>query len=57
MLAIDVDGFHYNKEGTRQTEWDRMKNVIFTKYDILLLRLPTNGSGEIQKIKEQLLQT
>ncbi len=57
VLAVEVDGFHYHEEGTRQAERDRMKDEIFTKYKIPLLRLPTNGSGEIQKIKEQLLQS
>ena len=56
VLAIEVDGFHYHKEGTRQAERDRMKDEIFAKYEMPLLRLPTNGSGEIQKIKTQLLQ-
>lgn len=54
VLAIEVDGFHYHKDGTRQSERDRMKNEILAKYGISLLRLPTNGSGEIQKIKEKL---
>lgn len=52
VLAIEVDGFHYHKEGTRQAERDQMKGEIFAKYEIPLLRLPTNGSGEIQKIKD-----
>ena len=54
VLAVEVDGFHFHKEGTRQAERDRMKGEIFAKYDIPLLRLPTNGSGEIQKIKDVL---
>ena len=54
VLAIEVDGFHYHKEGTRQAERDRMKDEIFAKYEIPLLRLPTNGSGEIQKIRGRL---
>ena len=57
VLAIEVDGFHYHKEGTRQAERDRMKDTIFAKYEIPLLRLPTNGSGEIEKIKGFLLST
>lgn len=56
VLAVEVDGFHYHKEGTQQAERDQLKNSIFAKYEIPLLRLPTNGSGEIQKIKAQLLQ-
>lgn len=54
VLAIEVDGFHYHKEGTRQAERDRMKKDIFAKYGIPLLRLPTNGSEEIRKIKDAL---
>lgn len=54
MLAIEVDGFHYHKEGTRQAERDQMKDEIFAKYAIPLLRLPTNGSEEIKKIKNTL---
>ena len=54
VLAIEVDGFHYHKEGTRQAERDHMKDEIFAKYGIPLLRLPTNGSGEMQKIKAML---
>lgn len=57
VLAIEVDGFHYHKEGTRQAERDRIKDEIFAKYGIPLLRLPTNGSGEIQKIKDILSPT
>lgn len=57
VLAIEVDGFHYHQEGTRQAERDQLKNEIFAKYEIPLLRLPTNGSGEIQKIKDQLLRS
>lgn len=57
VLAIEVDGFRYHKEDTRQAERDRMKGEIFAKYGIPLLRLPTNGSGEIQKIKDRLCST
>ena len=56
VLAIEVDGFHDHKQGTRQAERDRMKDDIFAKYAIPLLRLPTNGSGEIQKIKNILIR-
>ena len=53
-LAIEVDGFHYHKEGTQQAQRDRMKNSILEKYCIPLLRLPTNGSREIEKVREKL---
>lgn len=54
VLAVEVDGFHFHKEGTRQAERDRMKDAILAKYGIPLLRLPTNGSGEIEKIKSRI---
>ena len=57
VLAIEVDGFHCHKEGTRQAERDRMKDEIFNKYGIPLLRFPTNGIGEMKKIKECLCPT
>ena len=57
VLAIEVDGFHFHKDGTKQAQRDRLKDSIFEKYGIPLLRLPTNGSGEIERIKEKLLQT
>ncbi len=52
VLAIEVDGFNFHKEGTRQAERDKRKDFIFQKYGIPLLRLATNGSGEIERIRE-----
>ena len=54
VLALEVDGFHYHKEGTRQSERDRMKDEVFAKYDSPLLRFATNGSDEIREIKDRL---
>ena len=51
VLAIEVDGFCFHKDGTKQAQRDRMKDSIFEKYGIPLLRLPTNGSGEIEKVR------
>lgn len=51
VLAIEVDGFHYHKNGTIQAERDKLKDSIFRKYQIPLLRFPTNGSGELDKIE------
>lgn len=51
ILAIEVDGFHYHKAGTVQAQRDTLKDSIFSKYQIPLLRFPTNGSNEIQKIE------
>lgn len=55
VLAIEVDGVKYHKEGTRQHQRDLLKNRILEKYGIPLLRLPTNGSGEMEKVKAALL--
>ena len=54
ILAIEVDGFHYHKPGTPQYENDRMKDHILELYGIPLLRFPTNGSGETEKVKQAL---
>ncbi|MCH3917612.1 MAG: AAA domain-containing protein [Spirochaetia bacterium] len=52
VFAIEVDGFHYHKDGTRQKKRDRMKDHIFELYHIPLLRFPTIGSGEKEKIEQ-----
>ncbi len=52
ISAIEVDGFNYHKEGTMQAERDKLKNSIFEKYQIPLLRFATNGSEEIEKIRD-----
>lgn len=54
VLAIEVDGFHYHKPDTRQYERDLMKDRILALYGIPLLRFPTNGSKEIEQIKQAL---
>jgi len=56
VLAIEVDGFHYHKQGTRQHERDKMKNRILEIYNIPLLRFPTNGSEECIKIEQFLTE-
>ncbi len=55
VLAIQVDGVNFHREGTRQHERDLMKNKILEKYGIRLLRLPTNGSGEMKTVKALLI--
>ncbi len=52
VLAVEVDGFHYHKKGTRQYERDMTKNHILELYRIPLLRLSTNGSKEQEKIEQ-----
>lgn len=54
VLAIEVDGFNFHKKGTDQAKRDELKNRILYKYAIPLFRFPTNGSGEIEKIRNAL---
>ena len=54
ILAIEVDGYKYHKEGTKQHSRDSMKNKILEKYNIPLVRLKTNGSREKEVICEEL---
>ena len=53
FLAIEVDGYEYHKEWTKQAERDQLKDEILQKYGIPLLRFKTNGSNE----KEILIKT
>lgn len=52
VLAIEVDGYDYHKEGTEQAQRDKKKNRILELYNIPLMRFATNGSGEKERIIE-----
>ena len=54
VLAIEVDGYEYHKEGRKQASRDLLKNHIMELYEIPLLRFKTNGSGERERIIEML---
>lgn len=54
VLAVEVDGFRYHKKGTPQAERDQKKDHILELYHIPLLRFPTNGSGEREKLRRAL---
>lgn len=53
VLAIEIDGFAFHKEAKQQKR-DGLKNSIFEKYEIPLIRLATNASNEQEKIKKAL---
>lgn len=53
-FVIEVDGFEFHENNPAQKRKDQLKNCILKKYNIPLLRLPTNGSGEQEKIKQYL---
>lgn len=54
VLAVEVDGYRYHKNGTKQYENDILKNGILEKYHIPMVRLKTNGSEEEKIIREML---
>jgi len=54
-FAIEVDGFHFHKNGSRQKQRDLMKDHIFELYNIPLLRFATTGSGERKAIEKMIL--
>lgn len=54
FLAIEVDGYYYHKDGTKQQKRDKLKDRILKKYEIPLIRFSTVGSGEKEKIEEKI---
>jgi len=54
VLAVEVDGYKYHKNGTKQYKRDLMKNDILDKYNIPWVRLATNGSREETIIRKKL---
>ncbi|MCE5222134.1 MAG: DUF2726 domain-containing protein [Clostridium sp.] len=56
ILVVEVDGYAFHANNPKQLERDRMKDGILKKYNIPILRLATNGSGEEEKLKDKLVQ-
>lgn len=54
LLAIEVDGYFYHKEGTKQQERDKIKERILEKYGIPLIRLSTIGSNEEKIVEDKI---
>jgi len=50
VLAIEVDGYEFHKDGTKQAERDQLKESILNKFDFPLLRFKTNESNEREKL-------
>jgi len=51
LLAIEVDGFAFHENNPRQRARDALKDEILAAYQMPLLRLPTTGSREHQRIR------
>lgn len=54
VLAIEVDGFEYHKQGSKQAKRDRYKDQILKKYNLPILRFKTNESNEKQRLTQKL---
>jgi hypothetical protein len=54
LLAIEVDGFAFHENNPAQLKRDALKNEIFRIHQMPLLRLPTTGSGEEERIRQAL---
>lgn len=54
VLAVEVDGYEFHKDGTTQRNRDVMKDGILEKYEIPLIRFNTTGSSEREKLKTKL---
>ncbi|UMP03408.1 AAA domain-containing protein [Amycolatopsis sp. EV170708-02-1] len=54
LLPIEVDGFAFHENKPAQLARDALKNEILRVHDLPLLRLPTTGSGEQQRILDAL---
>ncbi|WP_020389697.1 AAA domain-containing protein [Kribbella catacumbae] len=52
LLAIEVDGFAFHEDNPRQRARDLLKDQIFQTSRMPLLRLPTTGSGEEQRLRD-----
>ena len=54
VLAVEVDGYTYHDKNARQQERDEIKDTVFEKYNIPLIRFNTTGSGEKEKLINKL---
>lgn len=56
VIAIEVDGYKFHQEGTKQSIRDNMKNEVLRKYNIPMVRFGTNGSQEKEILESKLIQ-
>lgn len=54
VLVVEVDGYAYHSNNSKQLQRDRMKDSILNKYSIPILRINTNESGEEIRLKQKL---
>jgi hypothetical protein len=56
ILVIEVDGVKYHEKEFKQLERDKLKDSCLEKSSIKILRLKTNESNELTRIKGMLMQ-
>jgi superfamily I DNA and/or RNA helicase len=56
VLVVEVDGYKYHAKNPRQLERDQLKDGIFAKYGIPIIRLGTNESGEESRLRGKLIE-
>ncbi len=54
VLAVEVDGYTFHREGSRQAERDVLKDAVLAKCGLPILRLSTIGSDEQNRISKKL---
>lgn len=57
VMAIELDGTNFHKEGSQQSTRDVKKDGIFEKCGIKLLRIRTDESGEYNRITQTLQES
>lgn len=56
ILIIEVDGYAFHRQESKQSKRDQIKDSILKKYNLPILRLSTTGSSEGLRVEEVLKQ-
>lgn len=56
VLVVEVDGYAYHANNPKQLQRDKMKDDILMKYNIPIIRIKTNESGEERKLRRKLIE-
>jgi very-short-patch-repair endonuclease len=54
--VVEVDGYAYHNQNTKQAQRDKLKDEILYKYSIPIARFKTNESNEKKRLIETLNQ-
>lgn len=54
LLIVEVDGYEYHKNGTKQALRDVLKDTILDKYELPFIRFGTNESNEKERLLKKL---